>query len=61
MPDTPKKKTYLGDGLYGEWDGFGIWVTSENGIEVLNRVYFEPSVLQSLVTAYQRWSRGQDA
>ena len=41
------KKVYIGDGLYAQYDGYGYWVTSENGIEVLsrNRVYFEPRVL----------------
>ncbi len=42
-------KMYLGDGLYAEFDGFGMWVRSENGIEVLNEVYFEPEVLNALI------------
>ena len=42
-------KEYIGDGLYAESDGFGVWVRSENGIEVLNEVYFEPEVLAALL------------
>ena len=43
------KKEYLGDGLYATHDGYGIEVTSEDGVSVLDRVYFEPSVLKALV------------
>lgn len=36
------KKTYLGDGLYAEWQGpYEIIVTSEDGIRVLDRVVFQ--------------------
>ena len=40
------KKEYLGDGLYATFDGWGIWLTSEDWVSVLNKVYLEPSVLQ---------------
>ena len=42
------KKEYLGDGLYVTFDGWGIWLTSEDGVSVLNKVYLEPPVLKSL-------------
>lgn len=41
-------KEYLGDGVYVESAGFGIWITSENGIEVLDKIYLEPQVLAAL-------------
>jgi hypothetical protein len=41
------EKEYLGDGLYARSDGYGVWITSEDGISVLNQVYFEPSVYAS--------------
>ena len=41
-------KEYIGDGLYAEFDGYGVTVTSEDGISVLDRVYFEPEVLDGL-------------
>ena len=42
-------KTYLGDGVYAEFDGFGIVLTTENGSPIpTNTIYLEPSVLQAL-------------
>lgn len=44
-----KPKVCLGDGLYAEDDGFGgIWLTSEDGINILNKVYLEPFVYEAL-------------
>jgi hypothetical protein len=48
------EKTYLGDGLYAEHDGFGVWLRSENGVEVLSEVYLEPKVYGAL----QRFMQG---
>jgi hypothetical protein len=42
-------KAYLGDGLYARFDGSGIWVTSENGVEVLNEVFFDFETYTALV------------
>lgn len=36
---------YLGDGLYVRFDGYQIWLTWENGIDVLDAVALEPRVL----------------
>ena len=43
------EKTYLGDGLYASFDGLGIELTTENGIETTNTVYLEPEVYGALV------------
>jgi len=43
------KKTYLGDGLYASFDGYGIQLTAENGIEISDRVYVEPQVYEALI------------
>lgn len=40
-------KVYLGDGVYALYDGFGICLTTENGLETTNRIYLEPAVLES--------------
>ena len=41
-------KAYLGDGVYVENDGFGVWLTAEDGIKVTDRIYLEPSVFRAL-------------
>ncbi len=35
-------KEYLGDGVYMDFDGFHIVLTTEDGISVQNTVYLEP-------------------
>lgn len=47
-------KHYLGDGAYAEFDGYGIWLTAENGVVVTDRVYLEPPVYAELL----RWVEG---
>lgn len=52
MPFLEKEKipvTYLGDGLYARFDGYGFWITSENGVSVLNEIYIEPEVWDNLI------------
>lgn len=41
-------KTYLGDAVYAEYDGFHIVLTTENGYETTNRICLDPSVLSTL-------------
>ena len=43
------EKTYLGDGCYATFDGHGVILTTENGIETTNTVYLEPQVYGALV------------
>jgi hypothetical protein len=40
-------KTYLGDGLYADFDGYHVVLTAENGIRATNTVYLDPQVLQA--------------
>jgi hypothetical protein len=42
-------KQYLGDGAYVDFDGYGLWLTAENGITATDRVYLEPEVWGRLV------------
>jgi hypothetical protein len=41
-------KQYIGDGVYADFDGYYLVLTSENGLRVLNTIYIEPEVLQEL-------------
>lgn len=47
-------KTYLGDAVYAEFDGFNVVLTTENGIEVTNTVALEQKVIQAIITFYER-------
>lgn len=42
-------KQYLGDGVYVCTDGYGLVVTTENGVEATNTVYLEPKTLEALM------------
>ena len=48
MSGPPNHKVYIGDGVYAEYDGMGVWLTTqrENGE---HRIYLEPKMLDSLV------------
>ena len=41
-------KFYLGDGAYVEYDGYGLILTTSNGIEDTNTIYLEPEVFGNL-------------
>lgn len=43
------RKEYLGDGLYANFDGYHIVLTTENGRSVQNRVCLEPQVFSALL------------
>ncbi len=40
---------YLGDGVYVAHDGYGMWLTAEDGIQATDGIYIEPLVFESLV------------
>lgn len=46
--DREGTQEYLGDGVYVVHDGFGIWMTAENGMEATDAIYLEPPVLKAL-------------
>lgn len=50
VPQTPNLKTYLGDSVYADSDGFAIVLTTENSLSTdpSNRIVLEPSVLEAL-------------
>ena len=51
------KKTYLGDGVYSEFDGYQIKLTTENGaLCPTNIIYLEPDVLENLMLFLNRVS-----
>lgn len=48
------EKTYLGDGCYATFDGYGVELTTENGIATTNTIYVEPQVYGALVQYWER-------
>ena len=42
-------KDYLGDAVYADFDGFGIVLTTEDGISATNTIYIEPEVFAALL------------
>jgi hypothetical protein len=42
-------KVYIGDGVYADYDGFAIILTTENGISISNTIVLEPEVYNSLL------------
>ena len=51
-------KAYVGDGVYVENDGYGLDLTTSDGVRTTNRIYLEPEVWRALVR-YVENNRGQ--
>jgi len=47
-------KTYLGDGVFVDWDGYALVLTAENGIDVTDQIILEPDVFTALVAYVER-------
>jgi hypothetical protein len=49
-------KIYLGDSVYAEFDGFGIWLTTNNGYpdDPRNKIYLEPQIVHGLSQFLER-------
>lgn len=48
MPNKQYKQ-YLGDGVYADYDGYMLILTTEDGENILNTIYLEPEVYVALV------------
>ena len=55
------KKAYLGDGVYVETDDqmYCLILTTENGIDITNRIVLEPEVIAALLAYLKRLSEHQ--
>lgn len=49
-----EKKAYLGDGVYADFDGFNILLTTSDGYRNTNRIVLEPGVVSEFMDYYQR-------
>lgn len=43
-------KQYIGDGVYVEYDGFNLILTTEDGISSTSMIYLAPAVYDALTT-----------
>ena len=46
---THPKEDYIGDGVYTEFDGYGIWLKANDHRTPTDKVYLEASVLRGLI------------
>lgn len=47
-------KEYLGDAVYAQFDGFGIKLTTEDGMRATNTIVLEPEVIMAFVDYVKR-------
>ena len=50
----PEPKTYIGDGVYAEYDGFGVWLTTQRESGE-HRIYLEPEMLDRIGDYIASW------
>jgi hypothetical protein len=54
-------KSYLGDAVYVDSDGYGLWLTTEDGGDTpSNRIYLEPEVYAALARYVERLRAPED-
>lgn len=53
------KTEYLGDGAYVAHDGYGFWLTAEDGIQATDAIYLEPNVWGVLKQFIERLHQAQ--
>ncbi len=46
--EAAQAESYLSDGAYVSFDGFYLWLTTSNGIEVTNKVALDPDAWAAL-------------
>jgi hypothetical protein len=54
------KKTYLGDGLYAEYDGYQIELYASNGVTKTNIVYLDSHVLHAFLNWIEALKENKD-
>lgn len=52
--ENGNKVEYLGDGVYAEFDGFGVWLLANSHTNPTDRIYLEPGILGILVALMEK-------
>jgi len=52
-----KLKTYLGDSVYADYDGYHIWIYTDNGLGATNKIALEPNVYDALIQFNEKVKR----
>jgi hypothetical protein len=56
-----EQKSYLGDSVYADFDGFAIILTTENGYGPNNWIYMEPMIVDAFIGYVKRLSEANSA
>lgn len=61
LEPPPSNSTYIGDAVFAEYDGFGIWLRTGHHRDerCTHRIYLEPKVLDNLVRFYKDMADNQ--
>ena len=43
--DKLTEQMYIGDGVYAGFDGFHVWLYTDDGLQITNQIALEPEVL----------------
>lgn len=54
MNKKENRKDYIGDGVYCDFNGYAFVLTSENGVQILDRIVLEPQVYEQLKRYVER-------
>ena len=49
-----EQKSYIGDGVYAIFDGYGIWLHANDPEHPTDRIYLEPEVYRELTKFVER-------
>ena len=60
MTETNTITEYIGDGVYVEYDGYGIWLKANDHQFPTDQIYLEPSVLEALSRFAIKYSKREE-
>lgn len=52
-------KIYVGDGVYAEWTGYSLILTTSNGLQDTDTIHLEPWMLKVLKALVDRFQEGE--